>query len=196
VAFDNGFRDKIDGNLKEAMAAAAGDAKIQMRKLGRWLFTAGGIRCASSAIAQSLPDAIAEPGEAPVLTLHAEGAQVYECKADPAGRLVWEFREPVATLIEAGKTVGRHYAGPHWEHADGSVIAAKLAGRAPGASASDIPLLKLKVTERRGNGVLSGVTTVQRINTRGGAVEGPCAAVGAHLSVPYAADYVFLRKRS
>src|SRR3954452_16486660 len=157
------------------MVAAAGDAMIQMRKLGRWLFTAGGIRCASSAIAQSLPDAIAEPGEASVLTLHAEGA-------DPAGRLVWEFREPVATLIEAGKTVGRHYAGPHWEHAVGSVIAAKLAGRAPGASASDIPLLKLKVTERRGNGVLSGVTTVQRINTRGGAVEGPCAAVGAHLS--------------
>src|SRR5215204_2259238 len=99
-----------------------------------------------------IADAIAEPGEASVLTLHAEEAQVYECKADPAGRLVWEFREPVATLIEAGKTVGRHYAGPHWEHADGSVIAAKLAGRAPGASASDIPLLKLKVTERRGNG--------------------------------------------
>jgi hypothetical protein len=92
-----------------------------MRKLGRWLFTAGGIGCAASAIAQSLPDAIAELGEASVLTLHAEGAQVYECKADPAGRLFWEFREPVATLIEAGKTVGRHYAGPHWEHADGSV---------------------------------------------------------------------------
>src|SRR5215207_5892143 len=126
----------------------------------------------------------------------AEGAQVYECKADPAGRLVWEFREPVATLIEAGKTVGRHYAGPRWEHADGSVIAAKLAGRAPGASASDIPLLKLKVIERRGNGVLSGVTTVQRIDTRGGAVEGPCATAGAYLSVPYAADYVFLRKGS
>src|SRR3954468_16250920 len=101
------------------MVAAAGDAMIQMRKLGRWLFTAGGIGCAASAIAQSLPDAIAEPGEASVLTRHAEGAQGYECKADPAGRLVWEFREPVATLIEAGKTVGRHYAGPRWEHADG-----------------------------------------------------------------------------
>ena len=169
---------------------------IQMRTLSRWLFTAGGIGCAASAIGQSLPDAIVEPGEASVLTLHAEGAQVYECKADPAGRLVWEFREPVATLIEAGKTVGRHYAGPRWEHADGSVIAAKLAGRAPGASASDIPLLKLKVIERRGDGVLSGVTTVQRIDTRGGAVEGPCAAAGAYLSVPYAADYVFLRKGS
>ena len=106
---------------------------IQMRKLGRWLFTAGGIACAASAIAQSLPDAIAEPGEASVLTLHAEGAQVYECKAD----LVWEFREPVATLIEAGKTVGRHYAGPHWEHADGSVIAALMLRRPLGRPRGD-----------------------------------------------------------
>ena len=92
---------------------------------------------------------------------------MYKCKGDPAGRLVWEFREPVATLIEVGKTVGRHYAGPRWEHADGSIIAAKLAGRAPGASASDIPLLKLKVIERRGNGVLSGVTTVLQAAQRG-----------------------------
>ena len=31
-----------------------------------------------------LPDAIAAPGETAVLTLHAEGAQVYECKAGTA----------------------------------------------------------------------------------------------------------------
>ena len=35
-----------------------------------------------SASAQTpLPDAIAAPGETVVLTLHAEGAQIYECKA-------------------------------------------------------------------------------------------------------------------
>ena len=35
-----------------------------------------------SASAQTpLPDAIAAPGETIVLTLHAEGAQIYECKA-------------------------------------------------------------------------------------------------------------------
>ena len=65
------------------MAAAAGNVMIQMRKLGRWLFTAGGIGCAASTIAQSLPEAIVEPGK--TLTLHAEGAQVYECKADRRG---------------------------------------------------------------------------------------------------------------
>ena len=62
-----------------------------------------------------LPDTIAAPGETTVTTLHAEGAQVYECKADAAGKLAWQFREPVATLLLEGKTLGRHYAGPTWE---------------------------------------------------------------------------------
>ena len=51
-----------------------------------------------------------------MLTLHAEGAQVYECKAGSDGKLAWAFREPIATLLLDGKTVGRHYAGPNWEH--------------------------------------------------------------------------------
>jgi hypothetical protein len=141
-----------------------------------------------------LPDTIAAPGETVVAMLHAEGAQVYECKADPGGRLVWQFREPIATLMQDGKTIGRHYAGPSWEHGDGSAVVGKVAGRAPGATPKDIPWLKLEVTERRGNGVLTPVTTVQRINTRGGAAEGACDQAGAYLSVPYAADYVFLRR--
>ena len=64
----------------------------------------------------------------------------------------------------------------------------------PGATAKDIAWLKLEVTERRGSGTLSGVTTVQRINTQGGVAEGACDKAGAYLSVPYATDYVFLRK--
>src|SRR6186713_523807 len=93
-----------------------------------------------SASAQTpLPDAIAAPGETVVLTLHAEGAQVYECKAGADGKAIWSFREPIATLLLDGKTVGRHYAGPNWEHSDGSAVAAKVAGNAPGATANDIP---------------------------------------------------------
>ena len=34
-----------------------------------------------------LPDAIIAPGEIVVLTVHAEGAQVYECKAGADGKL-------------------------------------------------------------------------------------------------------------
>jgi len=144
--------------------------------------------------AENLPDAIQAPGETAVVTLHAEGAQVYEYKACADGKLAWAFREPIASLFESGKTVGRHYAGPNWEHADGSAVTAKAAGNAPGATANDIPWLKLEVTARRGSGTLANISTVQRINTAGGKLEGPCDKAGAFKSAPYSADYVFLRK--
>ena len=145
--------------------------------------------------AGELPDAIAARGETVIATVHAVGSQVYECKADPAvGTLAWQFREPIATLFISGKTVGRHYAGPKWELIDGSVVSGKVAARAPAASAIDIPLLKLDVASRRGDGRLSDVTTIQRINTKGGVAEGTCIEAGAFLSVPYTADYTFLSK--
>jgi Protein of unknown function (DUF3455) len=144
--------------------------------------------------AEPLPAAIAVSGETTVLTLHAEGAQVYECKAGADGKLAWAFREPIASLFESGKTVGRHYAGPNWEHADGSAGAGKAVGNVPGATANDIPLLKLEVVARRSSGVLADISTVQRINTVGGKLDGACEKAGAYRSVPYSADYVFLRK--
>jgi Protein of unknown function (DUF3455) len=143
---------------------------------------------------QTLPAAIAAPGETVVATWHAEGAQVYECKAGADGKLAWAFREPIATLLADGKTVGRHYAGPSWENADGSAVVGKAAGNAPGTTPKDIPWLKLEVVASRGSGALSGVTTVQRINTAGGRHDGACEKAGAFFSAPYAADYVFLKK--
>jgi hypothetical protein len=141
-----------------------------------------------------LPEAITAPGATIVLTARGEGAQVYECKADASGKLAWAFREPIATLLVDGKTVGRHYAGPNWESSDGSAVVGKAVGNAPGATQSDIPWLKLEVVAQRGSGILSGVTTVQRINTVGGKLEGPCDRAGTFKSAPYSADYVFLRK--
>jgi Protein of unknown function (DUF3455) len=149
---------------------------------------------AGSAVAAELPAAIAAPGETAVATLHAEGAQIYECKAGTDGKLAWAFREPIATLLLDGKTVGRHYAGPSWEHMDGSAVVGKAAGNAPGKTANDIPWLKLDVTAHRGSGTLTKVTTVQRINTQGGVQTGACDKAGALLSAPYSADYVFLHK--
>jgi hypothetical protein len=147
-----------------------------------------------AAAERPLPGAIAAPGETAVLSVHAEGAQVYECKVGADGKLAWAFREPIATLFAGGKTVGRHYAGPNWEHSDGSAVVGKAIGNAPGATASDIPWLKLEVISHRGSGVLEGVTTVQRVNTIGGKLEGPCDKAGSFKSAPYSAEYMFLRK--
>jgi len=149
----------------------------------------------SSALSQSA-DAIAAPGEITIATLHAEGAQIYECKAANDGTLSWQFREPIATLLLDDKTVGRHYAGPSWEYSDGSAVTGKVLASAPGATPLDIPWLKLEAATRRGSGTLANVTTIQRLNTHGGAVRGPCERAGSFRSAPYAADYVFLRKGS
>jgi hypothetical protein len=157
------------------------------------LLLAGSLATAAAA-ETSLPGAIAAPGETILLTAHAEGAQVYECKAGADGKPAWTFREPIATLLVDGKTIGRHYAGPSWEDNDGSAVVGKVTGSAPGAAANDIAWLKLEVVSHRGNGVLTPVTTVQRINTNGGKLDGACDRPGAFRSAPYSADYVFLRK--
>src|SRR5262250_2678949 len=147
---------------------------------GRFALTIILVGCSTaSAQTAQIPDAIAAKGETAVLTLHAEGAQVYDCRAGEAGKLSWQFREPVATLIQDGKTVGRHYVGPTWEHVDGSrivgiVIASVAKAIAPtnGPGPKDIPWLKLEVVEARGGGALASVTAIQRINTQDGQIAG------------------------
>jgi hypothetical protein len=165
-----------------------------VRNIAFALLALSGTIMSARAAETPLPDAIAAPGEINVLTVRAEGAQVYECKAGADGKSAWAFREPIATLLVNGKTVGRHYAGPNWEHMDGSAVVGKAAGNAPGKTANDIPWLKLDVTAHRGSGTLTKVTTVQRINTQGGVQTGACDKAGALLSAPYSADYVFLHK--
>ncbi len=145
--------------------------------------------------AAEIPEAIAASGQTIVLQAHAVGAQIYECKADAAGKATWQFREPIASLFLDGKTVGRHYAGPSWE-VQGSTVVGKAAGKAPGANAKDIPWLRLDAVGQSGEGPLKGVSTVQRINTDGGNLEGPCDKVGELRAEPYSADYIFLKKPS
>ena len=148
---------------------------------------------AAAARAQpSLPAAVAVPGMAVVMTVHAVGAQIYECAADSAGKPGWRFREPIASLMVDGRTVGRHFAGPSWELADGSLVVGNATGRADGATADDIPWLKLEGSA--GQGQFAKVTVVQRINTKGGALAGACGKAGDMAAVPYASDYVFLAK--
>jgi Protein of unknown function (DUF3455) len=129
-----------------------------------------------------------------VISVYAEGAQIYECKPGSGSVLTWQFREPIATLIVDGKSIGRHYAGPNWDYVDGSGVKGKVMASEPGATPEDIPSLKIEVTEHRGGGILSDVTAIQRVNTKGGMLQGSCGGAGSYRSVPYSAEYVFLRK--
>lgn len=174
-------------------------------RLVRWVhrgLVLGGVLLALPALAL-VPDEIGVPGEIPGIALHAEGAQIYECLVGDTRQLNWQPREPAATLMDGDKSVGRHYAALHWEavdagtliweHNDGSVVKARIVARVAGRGADDLPWLKFKVSAQTGNGLFYGVTHVQRVNTQGGLISGPCDQAGAYRSVPYSADYVFWR---
>jgi hypothetical protein len=137
------------------------------------------------------PSAFDPAAHSVVLVAHAEGAQIYECKAGPNGALAWAFREPIASLIVDGKTIGRHYAGPHWGLADGSIVQGKMSATVPGPTAADIPQLKLDIVAHEGAGALDQATLVYRVRTHGGVLTESCAVAGAYRAVSYSADYLF-----
>jgi hypothetical protein len=141
----------------------------------------------------SAPDAFGVGDRTTILVVHGVGAQIYECKPDPSGGNRWVFQEPVAVLFKDGGSVGRHYAGPTWELIGDATLNGRQAASAPGATPADIPLLKVEVIQRRGDGALKDAAFVLRLNTHGGALSGPCGQAGNLRSEPYSADYVFLR---
>jgi hypothetical protein len=130
-----------------------------------------------------------------VLTAHATGSQIYVCQPGKDSKATWTLKAPEATLQDGhGAAIGRHYAGPTWRHNDGGEVTGRVSAQVNSPDPHAIPWLLVSVTQRRGNGALSRVSTVQRVHTEGGAapVTG-CndSEPGIEIKVPYAADYYF-----
>jgi hypothetical protein len=145
--------------------------------------------------AQQVPKELQPPAnEQLLLQVHAKGDQIYTCKADGA-QIAWTLKAPEAQLIDkTGQPFGKHFAGPSWEANDGSRVMGKAVANAPSPDADSIPWLLVTVVSRSGEGVLAGVTSIQRINTKGGkAPTSACNAAHAEQDyrAPYSADYVF-----
>jgi hypothetical protein len=143
-----------------------------------------------------VPKKIAAPaGEDVVLVGHASGSQIYVCQAGTDQKLSWTLRAPEAELSdESGKNIAHHFAGPTWKHTDGSEVTGKAAARQDAPDPGAIPWLLVNVTTHSGTGILSQVTTIQRIHTKGGQPpESGCdeAHRGAEVKSPYTADYYF-----
>ena len=136
-------------------------------------------------------------GHEPVLRLAAKGAQVFRCERSQAA-FEWRFRQPDAELYdEQGKPVARHGANFSFEHRDGSRLLGTVAAHDKAAEADALPWL-LWSTRSFGKGAFSGVTYVQRIDTRGGMPPPSCAAQEANrlLRVEFTATFVFYRLRA
>ncbi len=145
-----------------------------------------------------VPDQL-KPGanESLAMIVPAKGVQIYECRAkkDQAGAYEWAFVAPEADLFDGrGDRIGRHYAGPHWESADGSKVLGTVKERADAPVADAIPWLLLAAKSVGPAGAFSRVTSIQRVNTAGGAApKAGCsqAAAGALARIAYTADYYF-----
>ena len=161
---------------------------------------AAGLFVALPAYAQMMdvPAPVQPPsGQKAAMTWTGTGELTYECraKADNMSMFEWGFVGPDAKLADAKSkaAMGKYYAGPTWEAADGGKITGKQVAVAP-ASAGNIPFQLVKTEP--GSGSLKDVTYIQRVNTKGGvAPADPCNASvkGLKKTVPYSADYVFYK---
>jgi len=140
-----------------------------------------------------VPDSLKpEARESLALVVPAKGVQIYECRDGK-----WVFVAPEAELFNrAGKKIGSHYAGPHWESVDGSKIVGAVRQRADAPAAGNIPWLLLGTKSTGGEGAFSKVTSIQRVATVGGvAPSGECAQAGAQARIAYTADYYFFTSK-
>jgi Protein of unknown function (DUF3455) len=142
-----------------------------------------------------IPDAIRPPAGSVAIGAYlvAHGTQTYTCAA---GTGFGTASTPEAQLIGTGGPI-HHFAGPDfarlgpsWQsRRDKSLVTATK--DAVAERAGTIPELRLRVTSHSGHGILDKADYINRLLTSGGtAPAGPCE-VGAKVSVPYKAVYVF-----
>jgi hypothetical protein len=155
----------------------------------------------SAAAGGPVPAALQPPATAvPLLRAKGQGVQIYGCTEDPDGSgPAWTLKAPDAVLYdEAGKPIGKHFAGPSWQANDGSKVVGELLAHAKAPSHDAIPWLLLKAQSREGSGLFADVSFIQRVDTGGGLA--PSAACDttrdtAVQRVPYTATYVFYRDK-
>lgn len=147
-----------------------------------------------------LPEPVRVPaGHMQTLETIGTGEITYECreKKDMAGAFEWAFVTPVATLWDMQqKNIGKYYGGPTWEANDGSKVTGKQVAIAPAAS-GNIPMQLVKADPAMGNGAMTGVTFIQRLDTKGGtapAMTCDASNKGTKQQVGYSAKYVFYKQ--
>lgn len=145
----------------------------------------------------ALPAAVQVPaGHRVALETVGVGEVTYECreKTGMAGQHEWVFVGPSAALMDrAGRTIGRYFGPPAtWAAQDGSAFTGAQVAVAP-AGAGNLPLQLVKANPATGNGMLTGITHVQRVATQGGVAPSRACDAGAKGQreiVKYQADYI------
>jgi len=132
-----------------------------------------------------------------VLSARGVGSQIYTCKTDANGIFSWTLKAPEAELRDSNnndKVIGHHFAGPTWKLDDGSEVTGKAAAHVDSPDVDSIPWLLVNVVSHAGKGLLTSVTTIQRLHTHGG--KPPATGCdeshkNAETKSSYTADYYF-----
>jgi hypothetical protein len=141
-----------------------------------------------------IPDVIQVPaGNTALFALHATGEQIYQCTLkDKAYK--WIVYPKAVLMDEQGQKVGTHSKGPAWQYKDGSRVTGKINQKTDESRHKAMPWLLIEAVNHKGDGVLSSVSYINRVNTQGG-VEPvlPCDNnhLGTEKAVAYTADYIF-----
>jgi len=144
-----------------------------------------------------VPEKIKAPADQEVvLVAHASGAQIYTCQQAADAKYTWTLKAPQAELRDSQGTIfGQHYAGPAGKYHDGSEVTGKPAARVDSPDTVSIPWLLVTATGHSGKGLLTRVTTIQRIHTKGGqppsADDCNASAQNKEVKSSYTADYYF-----
>jgi hypothetical protein len=152
--------------------------------------------------APDVPDAIAVPaGLEPVFFVRAKGSQIYSCQAGAESKFSWTIKGPEAELRDRkDKVIGQHSADPTsklptWKLKDGSEVTGKAVAHVDSLDADSVPWLLVNVESHAGKtGLLTNVTTIQRVHTHGGKPGNDAcdeSHKGAETKSDYTADYYF-----
>ena len=162
---------------------------------------------AAAALALPAMAAIAPPDVPPVLRASAAeqsalalsevGVNVFECRpnAGAAGGFAWSFIAPDATLYDGNRSVARRTSPNLWESTEDRSSVSGFA-RASLNAGDNLPWALYRGLAVGDSGLFAGVSSIQRVNTRGGVAPATgCTAdtAGSEQRVAFTADYYFYR---
>ena len=132
-------------------------------------------------------------------TLSGNGVNVYQCKSTVTNADVyaWYFVAPDATLYDGSHEVARMSSPNQIEALSDLSSVSGVLRAAQSAGPSDLPWMQAAAFSNGDSGLFAGVTSFQRVNTRGGTAPSTgCNAdnVGEEARIAFNADFHFYRR--
>jgi hypothetical protein len=142
----------------------------------------------------------APANEAPAFVLNGNGVYIYQCRQSLLGANVfeWAFVVPDATLYEGSRSTARHATVGLFESLSDRSSLSGVVRTSQAAGVQNLPWVLMRAQPLAETGMFAGVTSIQRVNTVGGAAPtGGCGPdnIGEEARVAYQADYYFYRAR-